>query len=148
MNSSRVSKICVGRLFNLGSYEHIRYELTVEIPEGSSAGAAIVGLEKILAGLSPLKNACIKDQSEIDRLRREISEMRTMPVVDWERRYGHCEGTAVEIIARYERQLEEDTTKRAEALARAARARQLFDDLGGAEKWTDAKLSWEEVDDR
>lgn len=28
-----VTKITIGRLFNLGSYEHVRYELTVEIRE-------------------------------------------------------------------------------------------------------------------
>ena len=30
----KITKITVGRLHNLGNYEHVRYELTVEVPEG------------------------------------------------------------------------------------------------------------------
>jgi hypothetical protein len=143
---NRISKITVARLYNLGSYEHVRYELTVEVPEGASATNAIIGVEKILAGLSPLKNACIKSEQEIERLRREIQEMRTMPVADWERRYGSYQGTVREIIERHEAELNESIAKRAAALSRSARARELFDDLGGAEKWTDAKLDWDDED--
>jgi hypothetical protein len=31
----RVVRVGIGRLYNLGNYEHIRYDLTIEIPEGS-----------------------------------------------------------------------------------------------------------------
>lgn len=37
----------------------------------------------------------------------------------------------------------EETHKRDAALARAARARKMFDDLGGAAAWKDAKLDWD-----
>lgn len=142
--SARISKITVGRLYNLGNYEHVRYDLTVEVPEGDDASAAIVALEHIIAGLSPLKNACIKSEAELDRDQKEIDEMQTMPVVDWERRYGHCKGTAREVIERYQAQLNENREKREKALAIAKRARELFSDLAGAEKWTDAKQDWED----
>lgn len=139
----QVTKITVGRLYNLGSYEHVRYELTVEVPQGESAATAISAIERILTGLAPLKNACIKSENEIERAASEVEEMRKMPVVDWERRYGHCKGTAAEVIQRYEESLAEETQKRDAALARAARARKLFDDLGGAAAWKDAKLDWD-----
>lgn len=144
---SRISKITIGRLYNLGNYEHVRYDLTVEVAEGESASSAIIAAEKIIAGLSPLKNACIKEESEIARLRTEIDNMRKMPVADWERRYGTYQGTMSEIIERHEAQLNEDIAKRAAALARARRARELFDDLAGAAKWADAKQSWDDDND-
>jgi len=49
----RVSKITAARLHNLGNYEHVRYEITVEIPEGASASAAMADLENILGDLDP-----------------------------------------------------------------------------------------------
>jgi len=142
-----ISKITIGRLYNLGSYEHVRYELTAEIQQGESASDCVVGMEKILAGLAPLKNACINTEPEIAHKTKEIQDMKTMPVVDWQRRYGRCTGTAAEVIARYEESLREEIEKREKALARAKRARQLFDDLGGASKWKDAKLDWQDDDD-
>ncbi len=144
--TSRISRISVGRVYNLGNYEHVRYELTVEIPEGESAATAITGVEKIIAGLSPLKNACIKNPSEIERARKEVEEMRVMPAVDWERRYGHCKGTPSEIIERYEAQLNEDIAKAASAIARAKCARSMFDNLSGAAEWKDAKQNWSNDD--
>lgn len=146
-NNMNITKITVGRLYNLGSYEHVRYELTVEVPQGESAATAITAIERILTGLAPLKNACIKSESEIERAKHEVEEMRVMPVVDWQRRYGHCTGTAAEVIERYESSLQEEIEKRDKAVARAKRARELFDDLGGAAKWKDAKLDWQDYDD-
>lgn len=142
-----ITKITIGRLYNLGSYEHIRYELTAEVKDGESAATAITGMEKILAGLAPLKNACIKSAGELQRLANEVEEMKTMPVVDWERRYGHCKGSAAEVIARYQKSLEEETLKSQAAIDRARKARKLFDDLGGAAQWKDAKLDWDDYND-
>jgi hypothetical protein len=140
----RIARITVGRLYNLGNYEHVRYELTVEVPEGASAASAIRGVEKILAGLKPLKMQCIDTEIELTRKEREIEEMRKMPVAEWERRYGHCKGTPSEVIARYEEQFNESKQKREHALLVAQTARHLFDDLGGAEQWKDATLDWQD----
>lgn len=142
-----ITKITIGRLYNLGSYEHVRYELTAEIKDGESAKDAVTGMEKILAGLAPLKTACISTESEIAHKTKEIQDMKTMPVVDWQRRYGHCTGTAAEVIERYETSLQEEIEKRDKAVSRSKRARELFDDLGGAAKWKDAKLDWQDYND-
>jgi hypothetical protein len=142
-----ITKITIGRLYNLGSYEHVRYELTAEIQDGESVKDAVTGMEKILAGLAPLKTACISTESEIAQKTKEVQDMKTMPVVDWQRRYGHCTGTAAEVIERYETSLQEEIEKRNKAVARAKRAREFFDDLGGAAKWKDAKLDWQDYND-
>lgn len=139
-----ITKITIGRLYNLGNYEHVRYELTIEVPDGASAANAVVGMEKILAGLKPLKNMAISSESEIKRLAAEIEEMKRMPAVEWERRYSHCHGTPTEVIERYQQSLEEQKTKRQQAIERARMARILFDDLGGAANWKDAKLDWDD----
>jgi len=144
--SMKITKITIGRLYNLGNYEHVRYELTAEVKDGESATTAITGMEKILVGLAPLKNACIKSAGELKRMANEVEEMKTMPVVDWERRYGHRKGTASEEIDRYQKSLEDETIKRNVALDRARQARKLFDDLGGAAQWKDAKLDWDDYD--
>lgn len=144
MNKSTITKITVGRLFNLGNYEHVRYELTVEVPEGASAATAITAVEKILCGMKPLEKLCIASALDIERKQAEVAEMKTMPAVEWERRYGHCKGAPSEVIERYEKDLEECAEKRFKAIERAKTARQLFDDLGGTESWKDAKLDWED----
>jgi hypothetical protein len=48
----RVSRLSVGRLCNLGNYEHIRYEVTVEIPEGVDVTATLKTLETALNTLA------------------------------------------------------------------------------------------------
>ena len=45
---SRVSKITVGRLHNLGNYEHVRYEVTVELPPGTAPASVVRDLEDTL----------------------------------------------------------------------------------------------------
>lgn len=139
---NKITKITVGRLYNLGNYEHIRYELTVDIHDGDDASHAIVGVERILAGLAPDRS--IKDAAQISRDEERIQRMRTMSAVDWEREYRHHEGTPSEVIARYEESLDADKKRRAAALDRQRRARELFNDLGGAVNFADAKLSWDD----
>ena len=141
-----ITKITVGRLYNLGSYEHVRYELTVEVKDGESAATAITAIEKILSGLAPLKG--IKSDLELKQKRVEIERMKVMPLVDWERQYGHYAGTAAEVIKRYEEAQAEEIIKAAFVKSRALIARQLFDDLGGAAQWKDAKLDWEDYDEQ
>ncbi len=139
-----VTKITVGRLYNLGSYEHVRYEIAVEIQEGQSAAVAIRGIEKILTGLAPISKQGIKEPSELRRMAKEVENMKTMPLADWQRHYGHCEGTAEQVIDRYQKALEEESLKTHAAMKRAAMSRELLDQLGGAAVWKDAKLDWED----
>lgn len=145
-DKTRITRITIGRLYNLGSYEHVRYELTVEIPEGESPTAAVLGMEKILEGMKPVKTQCVDSEHEIKRREAEVLKVETLSPEQWEREYGHCAGTREEVIQRYRKSYNEAVEKREAALARASRARALFDDLGGAAEWKDAKLDWDDDD--
>lgn len=52
MNQPRVSRLCIGRLCNLGNYEHIRYEVTVDIPEGGDVTKTLTTIETALNTLA------------------------------------------------------------------------------------------------
>ena len=45
----RISRIGIGRLHNLGNYEHVRYEVTVELPPGTSPArpAALIAMQTV-----------------------------------------------------------------------------------------------------
>lgn len=72
--------------------------------------------------------------------------MLTMPAVEWELQYKHYTGTPTEIIERHRKSLDEEIEKASKAKDVAKRARELLDDIGGASKWTDAKLDWDDED--
>lgn len=145
-DKTRITRITIGRLYNLGSYEHVRYELTVEIPEGESPTVAVMGMEKILEGMKPVKTLPVDNEWEIKRKHDEILRMENLTGDQWQREYGHCVGSREEVIERYKTSHNEAVQKREAALARASRARALFDDLGGAAEWKDAKLDWDDDD--
>lgn len=141
----RTTKITIGRLFNLGSYEHVRYELTVEIAEGDSAAKAILGMEKILEALNPKTST--HSRGELDREQHRIEEMRHLLAgqgeEEFRRRHNHFVGTPEEYIARCKECHGKNVAARDAWEARSEKARQMFDDLGGAAVWKDAKLDWE-----
>jgi len=144
-NIMRVSKITIGRLYNLGSYEHIRYELTAEVPEGESPATALLGLEKIITALSPKTSTHTRD--ELARDLRRLEEMHALLSDEgpekFRYRHGHFEGTPEEYIERCERSHSENVARRDAWEGRSAKARKMLEDLGGAANWKDAKLDWE-----
>jgi hypothetical protein len=127
-----VTKITVARLYNTGNYEHVRYELTVEVHEGESAALALRGVTSILHRLAPDRSRPELDSIERDTLK--IVEMRTMTDDEWLSQYRHCAGTRDEVIARFEVALAECKKKRAESIAREQQALKDMDDIGGAAK--------------
>lgn len=145
---SRVSRITIARLFNLGSYEHVRYEVTVEVPEGASAARTLIGLERLMGAINPKAPGSVKEVSTIRREQAHYEEMIGLSDDEFRRLHGrsgdHFEGTREEYQERVRLSIEEDKTKRTEWESRSKLARRLFDDLGGAEHFTDAKLSWED----
>lgn len=143
-----ISKITIGRLYNLGSYEHVRYELTVEIHASESPSEAILGLEHILEALNPKTST--HSRAELERQERDIAGMHELysnsGPEEFVRRHGHFAGTPEEYIARCETLHAENAAQRDAWEARSAKARKMLDDLGGAAKWKDAKLDWEDND--
>jgi len=141
-----ITKITIGRLYNLGSYEHVRYEMTAEIAEGESASKALIGLEKILSALNPKAPGSVPDEDAIKRDIRRLQEMRALNDEDFERFHGGYKGTRAEYLDRISQSIAEGTERLNAWKAKAAKARELLDDLGGAAEFKDAKLDWENYD--
>lgn len=138
----RISRITLARLHNLGNYEHVRYEVTVELPPGTSPASVARELEDTLNALEPKQ-----------------------PVSDWDLRQ------ALLLLAKPAptlQQLETDddpfdnpeqVLRRAQADRERARlhlerheawrksrdaALSRFDALGGTNQLTDAKDRWDD----
>jgi len=141
-----ITRITVGRLYNLGSYEHIRYELSVDVPVGESPATALVAVEKILSALSP--KTCTHSRIELERDKQRIADMRdvlaTQGEEEFRRRHGHSfVGTPEEYIDRCQVSYDENVQRRGAWEYRSEKARKMLEDLGGAANWKDAKLDWE-----
>ena len=143
-----ITKITIGRLYNTGSYEHVRYELTVEVPQGESPATAIIGMEKILAALSPKTHTRSRD--ELAREAKLIEEMHRLLSDDgpdeFRKRHSYFVGTPEEYIGRCESAHTASVIARDAWESRCAKARKLLEDLGGAANWKDAKLDWDNDD--
>ncbi len=140
---TRITRIVAKRLYNIGSYEHVSYELEEHIPEGESAAEAMIGLERILAAISPKTST--HEQAELIRARRYVEKMKEQLAKEGAESFRrHLEGTPEEYIARCEASCDQNEAARAAWEQQHAKARQMLDDLGGAAKWTDSKLYWED----
>src|SRR5689334_9701038 len=120
---AKVTRIAIGRLHNLGNYEHIRYDVTVDLQNGENPGLVIARLERLLGALKP-----ITTDYEYQRAVRVMS--------DHELAKDETEHTIQVYKARIE--------KHDKAVARRARALELFGELGGTSVHTDAKDKWED----
>lgn len=138
----RVTNITIGRLANLGNYEHVRYEVTVEIAAGESAGQAITNVESILEALCDRRPSHIAPPENIRHREAALAQLREMSDLDVQTKHGMSKAVA---IGRAEKALAKDRAKSAawEAMQAAARAR--FDNLGGTSKFTDHKRDWNDA---
>lgn len=123
--SAQVTRIAIGRLHNLGNYEHIRYDVTVDLTNGDNPGLIIHRLEKLLGALAP-----VKTDYEYQRAVRVMSNPEL------------AKDETISNIEIYKARIE----KHDKAVARRERALILFGALGGASEYTDAKLKWEDDD--
>lgn len=123
---ARVSKITVGRLHNLGNYEHVRYEIAVDIPEGASAAAVMADIENILADLNP-KPPCRDWDLERaqEALKKPESEMAEYEL--------HNIPAHKQTVEKYEE------WRKWQMAARAH-----LDAIGGSVSYVDAKDTWDE----
>jgi hypothetical protein len=144
----KITKLTIGRLYNLGSYEHVRYEVSVEVPEGESAATAMLGLEKIIAGLSPKTHTHSRDDLNREALRLEImGNDLGLSEDEFRRKHGFFEGTPLDYLRRCNESHNKSVAERDAWEKRGKQARFLLDDLGGAANWKDAKLDWENDED-
>jgi len=123
---ARVSRITVGRLHNLGNYEHVRYEIAVDVPEGASAAAAMADIENVLADLDP---KCPVDEYTVTRavegLKKPLSDMDDYDIRN--------------IPAWKETVAKEKAWRTGQKAARAH-----LDAIGGSVAYTDAKDTWDD----
>jgi hypothetical protein len=146
----RISRITVERLFNLGNYEHVRYGLTIDIPERSelTVQKVLTGVERILEALNPARLKACDSEDELKRKALRLQEAALLPDDEFARQYGQAgcsyQGTRDQYQERMRQGYQEAKERREKTCALAAKARQMLDDLGGAAEWKDAKLSWED----
>jgi hypothetical protein len=138
----RISRITIGRLHNLGNYEHVRYEVTVDLPPGTSPASVLHRTEQLLNALEPRGPYSL---SEVSNALREIR--KPMPkladFVDGRGAYNDAEQSLRH--ATLERERAESLLKRHdEWRARRDAAHRRFDELGGVSVYTDAKDRWDE----
>lgn len=51
----RIRTISIARLHSLGNYEHVKVELTADVPEGASAKATLLELAAVVERLKPVR---------------------------------------------------------------------------------------------
>lgn len=124
----RVSRLTVSRLYNMGNYEHTRYEVSVEVPEGADASEAMRRLKDILWSLRPVKTG---DTYSMLRAREALARQ-----------------AAGEDLDKYDQdQLDtyREMVRRSEAgHARVSAAIAALKDLGGVSEFKDAKEKWDD----
>lgn len=138
----RISRATIGRLHNLGNYEHVRYEVTVELPPGTAPASVLRELTEMLDGLEPRSPY---SASELRLAMAAVSkpEPKLTDFDDGRDYYNtpaerHREALrerdrATVLLARHKEWQE----RRDAALAR-------FNALGGTQRYTDAKDSWDD----
>jgi hypothetical protein len=122
-DEAKVTRIAIGRLHNLGNYEHIRYDVTVDLTNGENPGLVIYRLEKLLAALKP-----ITTDYDYQRAVKVMSDPEL----------------AADETARNIEVYKDRIEKHNKAVARRERALALFGALGGQSQFTDAKDKWED----
>lgn len=119
---ARVTHIAVSRLFNLGNYQNVRYDVGVDVPAEANAEDIFRELRYILAALKPIpqpscldefRRAIKKPESERSNYEKENFEAWTETIAAWELR----------------------KKTRNEAI-------KALDSLGGHSEFRDAKESW------
>lgn len=126
VKTGRVSSISVSRLYNLGNYQNVKYDLTCEVPRGASAEATLLEIVRIIRALGPIRSPeCLPQlESAREKSLTERSEYQKAHFHEW---------------------LAEETSHRMKLNARM-RAVHDLDRLGGVATYTDHKMSWQDDD--
>ena len=126
--TATVARVTIARLFNLGNYEHVRYEITAEVPAGADAGQAARRLKSILWNLRPVKT----DKWALSCARKLIED----PVEHGQHYTAEQIPGAIEDAKKF-------IAAHEASHARIDRALSALADLGGTVEEKDAKESWE-----
>ena len=135
----RCSRITVGRLYNLGNYEHVRYELTVDVPAGNRASIALRNTVRVLAAANPKPPVSIH---EVARAKSQLDDPQqwhkgVSPKKERQRMIREMIKEALAKVKLYETWQKQ-----------RAKAMELLDRMGAAVEQKDAKLTWEDDSDQ
>lgn len=121
---SKITRLTVARLYNTGNYEHIRFEISAEVPKGGSAKQTLLDMGAILARLKPVKVPFNYEHAKeiVNKLPEQLSE---------------AEKGRMEEFTQIVRDYLAAKALRLEALNK-------LDEVGGSSKHTDAKDSWDD----
>lgn len=121
----RVSRLSIGRLCNLGNFEHIRYEVTVELPEGVDVTKTLKAIEEALNIMAVRPPDGWSYRRALEALGKPRSEWTSLDIAN--------EPSYRENVRRME------TWKAKQEYARA-----VLGELGLSSQFTDHKEKWED----
>lgn len=134
----RITSFSVGRVFNLGNYENMRLDLSVEVPEGNSVKGALFEIMGILKAAHPKPPV---QQYEVDSARRQLEDPEA-----WHKNIKSAKDRRAAI-----RQMIKDAKaiiKKYENWRKArARAVEKLDHLGASITTKDHKEDWQDGED-
>lgn len=122
LNKPILSRITIGRLYNLGNYEHVRYELTFEVTPGEDPSLIMKVAEKVVRDLQP-----VKDTGEA--YRRSVLDRPTSELAPWELQQVEA--------------MKDESSRYRHALFRRQEAIDKLKSLGGVQAFKDAKDQWD-----
>src|SRR5687768_11640247 len=125
MDSARVSKITIARLHNCGNYEHIRYEITVDVATGANPASVVEEIEGVLDDLKPLRGGDY--DYELVRARAVLAKPAN--------ELTSLEASNLDVYRDRVRKADEAAQKRQRAYERLS-------SFGGSAVFTDAKENW------
>lgn len=131
VSGPRITHVEIARLHNLGNYEHVRYQVKVELPVGTSPASVIGELEQVLADLEPKCPWSTRDLAHAQKLVQQAEPDEGSTAEDHARRRD----AARDKLARYA----EWKQQRDAALAK-------FDQFCGLAVHADAKSGWGDDD--
>lgn len=137
-NASKVTRIGVGRVYNLGNYENCRYELSVDVGDDAKPSRILRNLVHILVVANPKSPVAAWDvESAKKRLANpEEWHKNVTPEKERRRQIKQMVKEAKETVAKYE----------AWEKARV-RALRLLDSIGMNIAHKDAKNDWDDWDE-
>lgn len=125
---TRITQFRIGRMHNLGNYEHIKYEVTVEVAPGDDVGRRLTTIETILNDL----------QADLPHSEWDINRAKELLA----RPEGELDEYELKRIPRAKQQLaENEAAQKRRELARAA-----LSTLNYESEHKDAKKDWDDDD--
>jgi len=125
---TRVSRITIARLHNCGNYEHVRYEISVDVAPSANPASIAEELEGLLEDLKPQRTdydyELVNARTILAKSANELSamEITNLPVY------------------------RERVRKADESFQQRQRGYERLNALGGSRVYTDAKEKWDDED--